>query len=99
MNKIIIFKQATGCRPCDTLKMVLEQDLEVQADLTVDLLSGRVTDAEGNITENDGYAMAGQYGIMATPVTILVDGEGNVIEDVRGLPQRDVLIEMFKQRG
>lgn len=101
MNKIIIFKQPNHlCRPCGTLSAVLEQDLEVVPDIIVDVTTGEAKGLDGNVlTDVDGFELAGKYGVMATPVTILADGEGNVIKDVRGLPQRDVLIEMFEQRG
>lgn len=101
MNKIIIFKQPNHmCRPCGTLSAVLEQDLEVTADITVDVTTGQAKGLDGNLlVDVDGFELAGKYGVMATPVTLLVDGEGGIIKDVRGLPQRDVLIDMFEQRG
>ena len=101
MNKIIIFKQPNHmCRPCGTLSAILEEDLEVTADIVVDVTTGQAKGLDGEpLTDVDGFELAGKYGVMATPVTLLVDGEGNVIQDVRGLPQRQVLIDMFEQRG
>lgn len=86
--KIIVFKQ-NNCRPCDTLAMVMEHDLEVVPDRVVNLSQPK----------DDDLQLASKYGVMATPVLVLTDDEGNVVRDIRGIAMRSDVEALFLQRG
>jgi len=77
--KLIKFEQ-DNCTPCKMLKNFLEKDLKVEVDETVNIASGGP----------EAIQRAVKYGIMTTPVLLLVDKEGNEIERAAGVGQTKV---------
>lgn len=62
---LLVFKQ-NGCNPCTTLDNMMKYDFEVEADETFNLS----TDGD------DALDTAGQYGVMTTPLMVLVGEDG-----------------------
>ncbi|MEX3625154.1 thioredoxin family protein [Viridibacillus arvi] len=85
--KLIKFKQNV-CRPCTELDLFLEHELGVEPDTVYTLDSG----------EDEDLIKAGEYGIMNTPVLILLDDNGAVIDKVIGV-DRKAVTEIVKKRG
>lgn len=86
--KIIVFKQ-NDCRPCEALSVVMKHDLEVEPDRVVNLSK----------PENDDLELASKYGVMATPVLVLTDDEGNLKREIRGIAMRSDIEALFIERG
>jgi thioredoxin 1 len=85
--KLIKFKRK-NCPPCHMLETFLEVDLKVEVDKTYDLSSG----------DPEALEMAGKFGIMSTPVLILLDDEGKEIERVAGVGQSKIR-DIVAKRG
>lgn len=84
--KLIKFKQ-TVCPSCEILETFITEELGVNADVTYNISEG------GEALEN-----AGKYGIMGTPVLLLIDEEGKEVDRVAGVnPGR--ITEIFSKRG
>lgn len=86
--EIILFKQ-NNCNPCDTLSNILKYDLEVEADRTINM----------STPQDDDIETAMKYEVMSTPVLVLVDDDGEVIREIRGLAMREDIKSLFEQRG
>lgn len=73
--EVLIFKQQT-CKPCKDLTNFLTLGLNV--DMT------KIKQVYIDDGEDESIELATQYGIMTTPVTILLDDNGNEQERVFG---------------
>ena len=85
--ELIKFKQIV-CRPCTELDLFMTHELGVKPDVEYVLDGG------------DDYHLekAGEFGIMNTPVLVLIDDNGNEIDRVIGT-DRSKVTEIFKKRG
>lgn len=89
MSRIIKFEQ-NSCVPCQKLKNFLEYDLGVQPDKTFNPSTGDETSLNA----------AAYFGIMSSPVLILVDDKDNEIERIVGFDgKQERISEMFTKRG
>lgn len=82
--KVIKFYQ-TPCVPCNMM---------------ADMLSGLgvKADEEYNVKEEKGMEMAGEFGVVKTPVLILLDDTGAEVQRYQGVGQTKVK-EIFTKRG
>ncbi|EOO11349.1 hypothetical protein [Bacillus cereus] len=82
--KVMKFYQ-TPCTPCNML---------------VDTMSrlGVTADEEYNVKEEKGMEMAGEFGVVKTPVLILLDDTGAEVQRYQGVGQSKVT-EIFTKRG
>lgn len=86
--KTIVFKQEF-CTPCATLASILEHDLQVKADQVINLSKASMEELQ----------LASKYGVMSAPVLVLADDNGESIKVLRGMPNRDAIVEVFELRG
>lgn len=99
--KLVKFKQ-DNCTPCKMLDKFLAEDLGgVQVDEVVNITTGEITDvATGTVVKDEDEAMsfAGEYGIMKTPVLLLLDENDEQIDIVMGIGQTKVK-SILSKRG
>lgn len=89
MAKILKFEQ-DSCAPCKKLGLFLEHELGVKPDETVNISSG---------TE-DVIELAIQFGVMSTPVLVLVNAGGKEVKRIAGFEgKQEEITELFHMRG
>lgn len=86
--KLIKFKQI-NCKPCKELDMFLSLALGVKVDEEYVL--------DGDDTSHVDKAI--EFGVMSTPVLVLVDDEGNEVGRVNGVSDKEAIIELVGKRG
>lgn len=85
--EILKFNQNV-CKPCKELDIFLNNDLGVKAD--------KVYTLDGE--KDEDRIKAGEYGIMTTPVLVLLDDNGVEVDRVIGT-NRGAVEELFTKRG
>ncbi len=56
-------------------------------------LTGQVEVVRVDILSSIGRTIAGQYGVVAVPTMLLIDGDGRIITQQSGIPDRRLLRE------
>lgn len=98
--KLLKFEQ-NNCTPCKMLENFMTHELNVHADMVVNITAGTVTDhATGEVVADESAVMemAGEFGIMKTPTLILMDDNGSEISRFAGVGQTGVR-EILAERG
>lgn len=89
-KKIMIFFTGTWCSPCKMMKRQVFAEQEVKK-----AMDAKVVSIEINIDDPNAEAMVKQYNIGATPTTIFIDTEGNVINYAVGKVGKAKFLEML----
>ncbi|WP_417558626.1 thioredoxin family protein [Mesoflavibacter zeaxanthinifaciens] len=89
-KKIMIFFTGTWCSPCKMMKRQVFADQEVNK-----AMDAKVVSIEINIDDSNSEALIKQYSIGATPTTIFIDNEGNVIDYAVGKVGKAKFLEML----
>ena len=89
-QNIMIFFTGTWCSPCKIMKRQVFADHEVKK-----AMGANVVSLEINIDDPNAEALVRQYNIGATPTTIFINPEGNVIDYVIGKVSKSEFLEML----
>ncbi|PWI29547.1 thiol:disulfide interchange protein [Flavobacteriaceae bacterium LYZ1037] len=89
-KKIMIFFTGTWCSPCKMMKRQVFAGQEVNK-----AMDAKVVSIEINIEDSNSEALIKQYSIGATPTTIFIDTEGNVIDYAVGKVGKAKFLEML----
>jgi protein disulfide-isomerase len=90
-KNIMIFFTGTWCSPCKIMKRQVFADDEVKKAMDEKIIS-----LEINIDDPNSHALVKQYNIGATPTTIFIDSEKNVIDYAVGKVDKSKFLEMIK---
>jgi len=89
-KNIMVFFTAEWCSPCRIMKREVFADQEVK-----NAMDAKVVSIEINIDDPNTEALVKQYNIGATPTTIFIDTEGNVINYAVGKVGKAKFLEML----
>ncbi|WP_417856817.1 thioredoxin family protein [Xanthomarina gelatinilytica] len=89
-KNIMVFFTAEWCSPCRIMKREVFADQEVK-----NAMDAKVVSLEINIDDSNSEALIKQYSIGATPTTIFIDNEGNVIDYAVGKVGKAKFLEML----
>ncbi|WP_417889120.1 thioredoxin family protein [Xanthomarina gelatinilytica] len=89
-KNIMVFFTAEWCSPCRIMKREVFADQEVK-----NAMDAKVVSIEINIDDPNAEALVKQYNIGATPTTIFIDTEGNVINYAVGKVGKAKFLEML----
>lgn len=96
--RLIKFKQ-TVCAPCSMLDNYLENELGVTVDEEANITNGIWINLKtGEIVEDYAYELAGELDIMKSPTLVLLDNDGNKIDEVIGT-SKSLVDSIIKKRG
>ena len=94
-KNIMIFFTAEWCSPCRIMKRQVFADNEV-----MNAMDEKVIPVEINIDDPNFKALVKQYNIGATPTTLFINPEGNVMDYAVGKVEKSKFLEMLeKQKG
>jgi len=92
-KNIMLFFTGEWCSPCRIMKREIFGDKEA-----MNAINAKVIPVEINIDDPNVEELVKHYNIGATPTTVLIDPEGNVIDYAVGKVGKTEFLEMLKKQ-
>ncbi|WP_406683729.1 thioredoxin family protein [Seonamhaeicola sp. MEBiC1930] len=93
-KNILVFFTAEWCSPCRIMKRKIFSDDKVKK-----VIDAKVIPIEINIDDQNAEALVKQYNIGATPTTIFISPQGDVIDYAVGIVEKTKFLEMLENQS